>query len=163
MTGSTTAEVQRPIAAPADTVCDLVSDVTRMGEWSPETASCRWAAGATGPAEGARFVGSNRRGPLLWSTSCRVTAAERGHEFAFTVSFAGLPISDWRYSFTTDGDGCRVVGAWQDRRSSAVRRASVLMGIADRAAHNRRGMERTLAAPARTAEPRTGADDGLRP
>jgi len=136
-----------------------VSDVTRMGEWSPETSSCRWVGDATGPAVGARFVGSNRRGPLLWSTSCRVTAAERGREFAFAVTFAGLPISDWRYTFVPDGDGCLVVETWHDRRGAAMRLGSApVMGIVDRAAHNRRGMVVTLDALARAAEsptPRT--------
>jgi uncharacterized protein YndB with AHSA1/START domain len=153
--GDRSAEVGRGIAASPETVYDLVSDVTRMGAWSPETASCRWVGGATGPAVGARFVGSNRRGPLLWSTACRVTAADRGREFSFTVTLAGLPVSDWRYTFVEDGDGCRVVETWQDRRSAAMRLASVpVTGIADRAAHNRRGMELTLAALARAAERR---------
>jgi uncharacterized protein YndB with AHSA1/START domain len=153
-TGARSVDVERRIAASPDTVYDLVSDVTRMGRWSPETASCRWVDGATGPAVGARFVGSNRRGPLLWSTACRVTAADRGREFAFTVTFAGLPIADWRYTFTADGDGCRVVETWRDRRSTAMRLGSVpVMGIADRAGHNRRGMVATLEALARAAEP----------
>ena len=157
--GDRRAEVERRIAAPPDTVYDLVSDVTRMGDWSPETSSCRWVGDATGPAVGARFVGSNRRGPLLWSTSCRVTSAERGREFAFAVTFAGLPISEWRYTFVPDGDGCLVVETWHDRRGAAMRLGSVpVMGIADRAAHNRRGMVVTLDALARAAEsptPRT--------
>jgi uncharacterized protein YndB with AHSA1/START domain len=153
VTSTRTAEVERSIAATPEAVYDLVSDVTRMGEWSPETSSCRWVGGAAGPAVDARFVGSNRRGPLLWSTSCRVTAADPGREFAFTVTFAGLPISDWRYTFTPDGVGCRVVETWHDRRGAAMRLGSVpVMGIADRAAHNRRGMEQTLAALARVAE-----------
>jgi uncharacterized protein YndB with AHSA1/START domain len=145
--------VERSIAATPETVYDLVSDVTRMGEWSPETSSCRWVGGATGAAVDARFVGSNRRGPLLWSTSCRVTAADPGREFAFTVTFAGLPISDWRYTFAPHGGGCRVVETWRDRRGAAMRLGSVpVMGIADRAAHNRRGMVATLDALARAAE-----------
>ncbi len=153
MTESRTAEVGRWVAAPPEVLYDLVSDVSRMGEWSPETASCRWVDGAGSPAVGARFVGSNRRGPLLWSTSCRVTVADRGREFAFAVTFAGLPISEWRYTFTADGDGCQVVETWQDRRTAAVRLTSVpVMGIADRAAHNRRGMVATLDALARAAE-----------
>jgi|1186.fasta_scaffold38255_3 uncharacterized protein YndB with AHSA1/START domain len=147
------AEVERRIAAAPEVVYDLVSDVTRMGDWSPETSSCRWVGGAAGPVVGARFVGSNRRGPLLWSTSCQVTAADRGREFAFSVTFLGAAIAGWGYTFVPDGDGCRVVERWTDRRSAAMRLGSVpVMGIHDRAAHNRRGMEQTLAALARAAE-----------
>ncbi len=52
------------IAAPPEKVYALVSDITRMGEWSPECRSCRWADEATGPTVGARFKarpGSTRR------------------------------------------------------------------------------------------------------
>jgi hypothetical protein len=30
------------VAGPPDTVCDMVSDVTRMGEWSPICRACWW-------------------------------------------------------------------------------------------------------------------------
>jgi len=68
--------VTRAIEAPAEAVYALVSDVTRMGEWSPETASCRWVDGAWSAEVGARFRGSNRRGPLLWTTTCTVTRSD---------------------------------------------------------------------------------------
>jgi hypothetical protein len=148
--------VERVVAAEPVVVYDLVSDVTRMGDWSPETSSCRWVGGVTGPAVGARFVGSNRRGPLVWRTSCRVTAAEPGSAFGFTVTFAGMPIADWGYEIVADGRGCVVTETWTDRRSGALKLASVpVMGIADRAGHNRGGMAATLAALASAAE---GAD-----
>ena len=148
-----TAEVEQHVAASPEVVYDLVSDVTRMGSWSPETSSCRWVGGATGPSVGARFVGTNRRGPLLWSTTCTVTAAERGRAFAFAVTFLGLPIADWGYTFARDRDGCQVVETWHDRRGTALRLGSVpVMGIHDRAAHNRRGMQHTLTMLARAAE-----------
>jgi hypothetical protein len=100
--------VERLVAAEPVVVYDLVSDVTRMGDWSPETSSCRWVGGVTGPAVGARFVGSNRRGPLVWRTTCRVTAAEPGSAFAFTVTFVGMSIADWGYEIVADGSGCVV-------------------------------------------------------
>jgi uncharacterized protein YndB with AHSA1/START domain len=147
-------QVSRAVAAPAELVYALVSDVTRMGEWSPETSSCRWVGGAGSAAPGARFRGSNRRGPLVWTTTCTVTAAEPGHRFAFTVTWAGVPISDWAYDFVPYAGGCTVQESWTDRRPGLMRLASVpVMGIADRAAHNRRGMVATLAAVARACEP----------
>ena len=45
----------RQIAAPAEKVWALVSDLPRMGEWSPENEGGAWADGATGPAMGATF------------------------------------------------------------------------------------------------------------
>ena len=43
------------IAAPPEAVWDLISDVTRMGDWSPECYRCTWLDGGTGPRAGARF------------------------------------------------------------------------------------------------------------
>jgi len=45
------------MAASADRVWDLVSDITRIGEFSPETFEAEWLGDATGPAVGARFRG----------------------------------------------------------------------------------------------------------
>lgn len=145
-------EVRRKVAAAPGVVYDLVSDVPRMGEWSPETASCRWVGDVAAAEVGARFRGTNRRGPLIWTTTCTVTAADPGRQFAFTVSWAGVPISDWAYTITPAGAGCEVVEAWSDRRPGFMRVASMpVMGVVDRGAHNRRGMEATLEALGRAA------------
>ena len=45
MRGSVTVQM----AASPGVVWDLVSDVTRIGEFSPETFEARWTRGATGP------------------------------------------------------------------------------------------------------------------
>ncbi len=45
-------------------VYDLVADMPRMGEWSPECERVEWTNGSAGPAEGATFMGHNRGGPL---------------------------------------------------------------------------------------------------
>jgi hypothetical protein len=88
------------MAATADRVWDLVSDVTRIGEFSPETFEAQWLDGATGPRAGARFRGHvrrNGRGPVYWTT-CTVTAAEPGREFAFSVAgLGGSTANTWRY------------------------------------------------------------------
>ncbi len=67
MTGPSTVSVF--VAAPPETVYDLVADLTRMGEWSPETTEVRWLDGATQAKVGARFRGTNRNGFRRWSTS----------------------------------------------------------------------------------------------
>lgn len=58
-------EVSTHVAASPDEVYDLVSDVTRTPEYSPEIRRCTWLDGATGPAVGARFAAVNKvaRGP----------------------------------------------------------------------------------------------------
>jgi uncharacterized protein YndB with AHSA1/START domain len=60
VTGSATTT----IAAPIGEVYAAVTDMTRIGEWSPECTSCRWLGDATGPVVGAEFeddFGSCRR------------------------------------------------------------------------------------------------------
>ena len=145
--------VDEVIAVPARALYDLVSDVTRMGEWSPETTSCRWVRGATGPKTGARFRGSNRNGWRRWSTSCTVVAAEPGSRFSFEVDLPGIPISRWTYEFFPEGQNTRVRESWVDRRPGWMDRFGKLVrGVADTPAHNRAGMEATLAALRHHAE-----------
>ena len=44
---------ERTVQAPPERVWELVSDITRAGEWSPEATGGRWRGDATGPAVGA--------------------------------------------------------------------------------------------------------------
>jgi hypothetical protein len=149
-------EVTATIAAPPVEVYRLISDVTRMGEGSPETTSCRWTAGAQGPRPGAQFRGSNRMGVRRWSTRCSVTTAEEdpaGSRFAFAVQAGPVPISEWAYEIEPADGGCRVTESWVDRRPTWMRIVSGrLMGVPDRSAHNREGMRSTLAALKAAAE-----------
>jgi uncharacterized protein YndB with AHSA1/START domain len=95
------------MAAPADRVWDLVSDVTRIGEFSPETFEAEWLGDATGPAVGARFRGHVRRNdrPVYW-TVCTVTACDPGRQFGFDVAGPGdRVLNTWRYQLSAGGDG----------------------------------------------------------
>ena len=95
-------------AAPPAEVWALVSDVTRIGEFSPETFEARWLDGATGPRAGARVRGHvrrNGRGPVYWTT-CTVTVSDPGREFAFAVNGPGDTIvNTWRYRLDPREDG----------------------------------------------------------
>ena len=146
-------QVSADIAAPAEKVWSLVSDLPRMGQWSPENTGGKWVGGATGPEVGARFRGSNRKGVRRWSTTCTVTAADEGKKFSFDVSYGPLAISTWEYTFTPTGSGTTVVEEWTDRRPTWMKVAGVpVMGVSDRGEHNRPGMEQTLASLKAAAE-----------
>lgn len=90
------------VAAPPEVVWDLVSDVTRMGEWSPECYRCEWLDGGTGPRPGARFKGWNRHGPLRWATTSTVVDSTRGEVFSFRTKDSG---ATWTYRFEAGPDG----------------------------------------------------------
>jgi hypothetical protein len=96
------------MAAPAGRVWELVADITRIGEFSPETFEAEWLDGAAGPAAGARFRGHvrrNGRGPVYWTT-CTVTASDPGREFAFNVAGpGGSTLNSWRYELRPGPDG----------------------------------------------------------
>lgn len=89
-------------AAPA-AVWELVTDVGRYGEWSPENRGGAWANG--GPALGARFTGSNRRGVMRWSTQCEVIEYEWPSRFGFEVAESRMR---WGYRLEPEAGGTRV-------------------------------------------------------
>ncbi|MGZ4597071.1 MAG: SRPBCC family protein [Actinomycetes bacterium] len=104
-----------------DEVWALVSDVTRTGEWSPENTGGRWVGGATGPVEGARFVGSNRNGIFRWWTTCTVIASVPGRRFAFDVAAGPLPVARWDWETAPYGEsGSELRLSWTDRRTGPL-------------------------------------------
>ncbi len=137
--------VSREISAPAEHVWAMVADVTRMNQWSPENDSAKWLRGASGPENGARFRGTNRNGKKKWSTIATIVATEPGRLFSFRVTAGGLRVSEWRYAFEPTATGCRVTETWVDQRGRIVTTlGKPVSGVADRAEHNRAGMEQTL-------------------
>jgi uncharacterized protein YndB with AHSA1/START domain len=110
------------IAAPPARVWDLITDLDRMGDWSPECYRCAWMDGGTGPRVGARFKGWNRQDlgpiPVRWTTVSTVTAAERGKEFTFTTKQSG---ATWSYTLApTDDGGTRLVETRTDGEKPLV-------------------------------------------
>jgi hypothetical protein len=141
------------VDAPAAQVWALVSDLPRMGELSPENAGGSWLGGATGPAVGVRFRGSNRQGWRRWSTLACVTTYEPGSRFAFDVSSLGLAVARWSYDVAPRSGGCRVTETWQDRRGRVIDTLGhVVSGVGDRAAFTAQSIEHTLAAVKSRAE-----------
>jgi hypothetical protein len=149
-----TVSVSTFVAVPPDRLYALITDVTRMGDWSPETIACRWLGDAQEATKGAMFEGVNRYQGRTWKTRCRVTAAEPGRTFAFEVIGARvLPVARWQYDLAPAEGGCELTERWVDRRGAFLRwYGERTQGIADRAEHNRRGMAETLARVKAVAE-----------
>ena len=145
--------VVKEIGAPAGQVWAMVSDLTRMGEWSPENEGATWLHGATGPKPGAAFRGSNRHGRKRWQTAGRIIDAEPGRLLSFRITAVGFKVSEWRYVFETTATGCRVTETWIDQRGRVAKAlGKPVSGVEDRATHNRVGMEQTLERLKTTAE-----------
>jgi len=139
-------EVSRTIAASPEAVYDAISDVTRMGEWSPECVKCEWLDGATAAAVGAKFEGTNQNNGNEWVIQNEVTAADRGARFAFDCSARDFLFASWAYEFeSTDDGGCVVTEIWDDYRPEEIRnKPSAISGVTDRAEFNRQSMATTL-------------------
>lgn len=156
MSNSNVVSVSREIAAPVETVWGMVTNLERMGEWSPENQGGSWAKGATGPAVGARFKGRNQNGKRSWSTLVEVNGFEPKSRFSFGLMLAGRKWCDWVYELEETPAGCRVTHSWVDCRGGIAKYlGKVVTGVSDRASHNRRNMESTLERLAAAAESRS--------
>ncbi|TDD48207.1 SRPBCC family protein [Kribbella antibiotica] len=131
------------VAAPADTLYALVSDLPRMGEWSPECTGVTWNSRTPGPATGARFIGRNRSGVARWPTQGRVLEAEPGRRFTFEIFFGPLQVALWSYDFTVTDGGCEVTESWTDRRPAALKFTMNTI-VGDRVKINEYGIRTTL-------------------
>jgi hypothetical protein len=118
----------RDIAAPAEKVWALVSDLPRMGEWSPENTGGTWDDGATGPGVGATLTGTNKNGFRRWSTKATVVACEPGQVFEIAITSGKSPISNWRYEFERTAEGCRVTESWEDHRGLFIKLTGRVLG-----------------------------------
>jgi uncharacterized protein YndB with AHSA1/START domain len=131
--------------APPEKVWELVSDVTRIGRYSPETFEGEWLDGATVPTAGARFRGHvkrNQKGPIYWTT-CTVLRCEPGREFTFGVGSPDKPVNVWSYRLEPANGGTDVTESFQLADTAPLRLYWTLLGWA-RGRTNRDGMRTTL-------------------
>jgi Polyketide cyclase / dehydrase and lipid transport len=141
------------VARSPEVLYDMVSDVTRMGEWSPVCQACWWDDG-DGPRAGAWFTGRNELPERTWETRSQVVAADRGREFAFEVNSGWVR---WGYAFAAVDSGTQVTESWEflpagiagfhDRYGHGAEAQ-----IANRTEAAHRGIPATLAAIKKAAE-----------
>lgn len=96
---SATIDVQAP---PAE-VWAVVSDLKRMGEWSPQCKKMTVLGGE--PKLGTRTINLNKRGPLVWPTSAKVVRFEPERRLAFRVTENH---TIWSYELEPTETGTRV-------------------------------------------------------
>jgi hypothetical protein len=111
-------QVELVIEADAELLYEMVVDLPRIGEWSPECELVEWEGDVTLPVEGTTFNGHNAVGPgrrIRYSRHGRVLVAERGKEFTFVTDEAGRESTLWRYRFEPTANGTRVTEGYEVR------------------------------------------------
>ena len=140
------AAVTLHIDAEPQKVWELISDITRMGDYSPEVFEAEWLDGATGPAVGATYRGHvkrNEMGPTYWTT-CKVTECVPGEVFEFAVVMRDRPLNVWRYEFTPAPGGGTDVTESYDLGDNLWTKVWRPLGGFLRDKRNQRDMLRTL-------------------
>ncbi|MCW1957188.1 MAG: SRPBCC family protein [Mycobacterium sp.] len=91
------------INAPVSKVWSLVSDPSRMPQWSPQ---CRIMK-ALGPIRpGTRTLNLNRRGLLFWPTTSVITEVVPERKFAFRIP---VNTTVWSYELEPTATGTRLI------------------------------------------------------
>ena len=138
--------------APPDKVWGLVSDITKMGEYSPEVVEAEWIDGATGPALGARYRGHVKRNenwPVLYWTTCKITECAPGEVFEFAVVFAHRPVNIWRYEFR----GASTAAPMSPSRSTSATTSSPRSGARSAASCGSVATSATCSGPSNESRP----------
>lgn len=99
--------VEVAVDATVPQVWEVISDVTRIGEWSHECHTARWLGAADGPAPGVRFRGRNRAGWARWGRTCEFVTVEPPRQIVWrTVPTRLFPDStQWRIQLEPTSDG----------------------------------------------------------
>jgi len=98
------------VALAPEEVYALVSDITRIGEWSPVCKACWWDDPAAGAVVGAWFTGRNVLPERTWETRSQVVAAEPGREFAWEVNNGWVR---WGFTVESEAAGSRLTQSWR--------------------------------------------------
>lgn len=155
-----TGSVEVSTTATPHSVWAVLTDVTRLGDWSHESHDGEWLDGADGPAVGARFRARNRSGRTRWTRTSEVTASRPDAEFGWrTLSTARYRDStSWCVRLIPTDGGTRIVQRFEVLHISpvvALLYATVVPSHRDRADALRADLHRLAAvaesAPAVTA------------
>ncbi|OZG26303.1 polyketide cyclase [Williamsia sp. 1138] len=97
-------EASTEIKASPEKVWELVSDLKRMGEWSPQCRKVVVRGG--GPVTlGTKTVNVNKRGLLVWPTTAKVVRFEPNKEIAYRITENG---SIWSFTITPTDAGVKL-------------------------------------------------------
>lgn len=105
--------------ASPDQVFAVLTDVTRIAEWSHECQGAEWLDGATRAELGATFRGRNQVNRFGWSRVCTITILEPGRAFGYRTS-GGVPSDStaWSFDLEPEGTGTRITQRYEVIRFS---------------------------------------------
>lgn len=101
---ATTLEASIDIDATPQDVWAVVSDLKRMGEWSPQCRKMRVLGGVV--EEGTKTVNINRKGFLVWPTTSKVVKFQPNKAIAFRI-LENRTI--WSYELEPTASGTKVI------------------------------------------------------
>ncbi|WP_168698884.1 SRPBCC family protein [Gordonia paraffinivorans] len=141
------------IDATPEQVWSVISDLERMGEWSPQCKKMIIRGGTVGL--GTRTININRRGPLVWPTTSKVVRFEPNREIAFRVAENHTV---WSYTITP-GDSGVTLTERREVNGSTTKISSILVdklfgGVESFETELKLGMAETLGKIKRAAEKR---------
>ena len=98
----------------------MLSDVTRVGEWSGECRRSEWVCDSAAPTPGARFRGTNRRGLMRWTRLNEVDVADAPNEIVWHTIFDTLQrdSTEWSFRLRPTPDGTEVTESFRVLRLS---------------------------------------------
>jgi uncharacterized protein YndB with AHSA1/START domain len=144
------------IEAPPEVVWEVLGDVRRMPELSPELVRMIPLKGG-GLRPGQWYVGVNRRKAVLWPTRNVVSAVDPGRMVAWDTRTSG---ARWIWELTPEGDGTRVVHRRPVPRkltgSGRVFAKFFLGGVGEHADELEEGMARSVDRLKQAVEDRSG-------
>ncbi len=117
--GAPLLQAQIDIDAPPAKVWALISDLSRMPEWSPQTRKMKLLGSMR---VGAKTVNVNRRGLQAWPTTSTIIAIEPERKLAFRVDLNG---TEWSYEVEPIEGGTRVI---ESRRApNGIKKVSTVL------------------------------------
>ncbi|MFE0751239.1 SRPBCC family protein [Gordonia sp. NPDC058843] len=109
------------IDATPEQVWSVISDLKRMGEWSPQCKKMIIRGGTVGL--GTKTININRRGPLVWPTTSKVVRYTPHQELGFRVAENH---TIWSYTITPKDAGVTVTER-REVNGSTTKVSSVLV------------------------------------
>lgn len=118
-------EQSTEIAATPEKVWSIVSDLKRMGEWSPQ---CRKVIVRGGTVRlGAKTINVNKRGLLVWPTTGTVVRFEPNRQIAYKITENRTV---WGFEITPTDTGVRLTERREAKNGQTTKVSSTLIDLA---------------------------------